>query len=85
MAEQAKENAGAENTAPKAEGKKTTKAEQAKENAGTTEKVYRFKSANKFLTCAGLGVQFIDGSATTTNVEVAKALVKIDGVELVEE
>ena len=53
MAEQAKENAGAENTAPKAEGKKTTKAEQAKENAGTTEKVYRFKSANKFLTCAG--------------------------------
>jgi hypothetical protein len=49
------------------------------------KKVYKFKSANKFLTCAGLKVQFINGTATTDNVEVAKALVKIDGVELVEE
>ena len=85
MAQQGKESAGAENTGPEGEGKKTTKAEQAKENAGTTEKVYRFKSANKCLTYAGLRVQFIDGSATTTNLEVAKALVKVDGVELVEE
>ena len=69
MAEQAKEN----------------KVGQAKVTKGTTEKVYRFKSANKFLTCAGLGVQFINGTASTTNLEVAKALAKVDGVELVEE
>lgn len=86
MAEQAKETKGAENTTPKAEEKKTTtKAEQAKETKGTKEKVYKFKSANKFLSCVGLGVQFINGTATTTNLEVAKALAKIDGVELVEE
>lgn len=48
-------------------------------------KVYKFKSANPFLTCAGLKVQFINGYATTEYLEVAKALVKIDGVELVEE
>ena len=60
-----------------------TKAEQAKK--ADTKKVYKFKSVNKFLSCAGLGVQFIDGTATTDNLAVAKALVKIDGVELVEE
>ena len=48
-------------------------------------KVYRFKSANKYLSCYALGVQFIDGKASTTNLAVAKALAKIDGVELVEE
>ena len=56
------------------------------EQANTAKggKVYNFKSANKFLTCASLGVQFIDGKASTDNLEVAKMLVKIDGVELVE-
>lgn len=76
MAEQAKET--------KTEEKKNTKAEQAKETKGTTEKVYKFKSANKFLSCVALGVQFVNGEATTINLEVAKALVKIDGVTLVE-
>ena len=49
------------------------------------KKVYKFTSANKFLTCAGLGVQFINGKASTDNLAVAKALVKIKGVELVED
>lgn len=48
-------------------------------------KVYRFISKSKFLTCAALGVQFINGKATTTNLEVAKELAKIDGVEIVED
>ena len=48
-------------------------------------KVYKFKSENAFLTVSALGVQFINGVATTTNLAVARALVKIDGVELVEE
>lgn len=49
------------------------------------EKVYHFTSENKYLSCYALGVQFIGGKASTTNLAVAKALVKIDGVELVEE
>ena len=48
-------------------------------------KVYHFTSSNKFLSCYALGIQFIDGKASTTNLEVAKALVKLEGVELVEE
>ena len=52
---------------------------------GTAEKVYTFKSANKFLSCVALGVQFINGTASTTNLAVARALAKIDGVERVEE
>lgn len=48
-------------------------------------KIYHFTSKKKFLTCAGLGIQFVNGKASTDNLEVAKALVKIDGVELVEE
>lgn len=59
------------------------KVEQTKKAA--TEKVYNFKSVNKFLSCMGLGVQFINGKASTTNLEVAKALTKIDGVELIED
>lgn len=65
-----------------AEQAKETKA---KETKGTTEKVYKFKSADKFLSCVALGVQFIDGIASTTNLTVARALAKIDGVTLVED
>jgi hypothetical protein len=64
-----------------AEQAKETKA---KETKGTTEKVYKFKSEDKFLSCVALGVQFINGTATTTNLAVARALAKIDGVTLVE-
>lgn len=65
-----------------AEQAKETKA---KETKGTAEKVYNFKSANKFLSCVALGVQFIDGKASTTDLGVARALAKIDGVTLVED
>ena len=65
-----------------AEQAKETKA---KETKGTTEKVYTFKSENKFLSCVALGVQFINGTASTTNLAVARALAKIDGVTLVED
>ena len=87
MAEQAKKAEGAtqaapEKTTPTNEEKKGTKA-QAKKAEGA--KVYNFTSKKKFLTCAGLGVQFMNGKASTTNLEVAKALVKIYGVELVED
>jgi hypothetical protein len=60
-------------------------AEKETKARGTTEKVYTFTSANKFLSCVALGVQFIAGTATTTNLEVARALAKIDGVTMVED
>ena len=66
-----------------AEAKETKQAK--KEEKKEEKKVYKFTSTNKFLTCAGLGVQFIDGKATTTSLAVAKALVNIAGVELVED
>ena len=53
--------------------------------AATDGKIYHFTSKKKFLTCAGLGVQFMNGKASTDNLEVARALAKIDGVELVED
>ena len=52
---------------------------------GKKAKVYKFTSANKYLSCFALGVQFIDGKASTTNLEVARKLAKIEGVTLVEE
>lgn len=48
------------------------------------EKVYNFTSSNKFLTVASLGVQFINGKASTKDLSVARALATIDGVERVE-
>jgi len=60
-------------------------AKETKQAKKEEKKVYKFTSTNKFLTCAGLGVQFIDGKATTTNLAVARALDKIAGVELVED
>jgi len=48
-------------------------------------KVYNFISANKFLTVTSLGVQFIDGKASVTDVAVARALATIDGVEHIED
>ena len=66
-------NAQAPETTPVGAGKKAK------------EKVYHFTSENKYLSCYALGVQFIDGKASTTNLAVAKALVNIAGVELVED
>ena len=60
-------------------------AEEKKTAKSAAEKVYKFKSANKYLSCVALGVQFINGTASTTNLAVARALAKIDGVTLVED
>lgn len=49
------------------------------------EKVYKFKSAQKFLSVSSLGVQFINGEATVKDLAVARALTTIEGVELVED
>ena len=74
---------------------KAKKAETKAENIETTakvekpkkaeDKVYKFTSENKYLSCVGLGVQFINGYASTTNLAVARALTKIKGVTLVED
>lgn len=64
--------------------KKTENTTKAQAKKGEEAKVYHFTSKKKFLTCAGLGIQFVNGKASTDKLEVAKALVKIDGVELVE-
>ena len=74
--------AAPENTPKNEEKKAATNKAQAKKAEGA--KVYNFTSKKKFLTCAGLGVQFMNGKASTDNLEVARALAKIDGVELVE-
>ena len=65
--------------------KEKAKETEGVETEGTTEKVYQFKSANPFLSCVALGVQFINGTASTTDLAVARALAKIDGVTLVED
>ncbi len=67
-----------------AESKTENKVTQKKAESKTENKVYNFISSNKFLTVASLGVQFIDGKASTDDLEVARALATIDGVELVE-
>lgn len=77
MAEKAKK---AETTAENVET--TVKTEKAKK---AEDKVYKFTSENKFLSCVSLGVQFINGTASTTNLAVARALTKIEGVTLVED
>ena len=66
------------------EGTQETTATTETAETTATAKVYKFQSANKFLTCTALGVQFINGKAETENLEVAKALAKIDGVTLIE-
>ena len=48
-------------------------------------KVYNFISENKYLTVTALGVQFMDGKASTTDLAVARALATIDGVERVKD
>ena len=47
--------------------------------------MYKFVSANKFLTCSSVGVQFINGKAETSSLEVAKVLATLSGVTLVED
>lgn len=72
--------------APANEKKEQEDEKKASQTAPEQEKkVYTFTSSNPFLSCVGLGVQFINGKASTTNLEVARVLATLDGVELVEE
>ena len=74
-------------------GKKATTpaVEEVKQEATETpaveevKQVYKFKSTNPYLTVGNLGIQFRNGVATTSNLEIAKALAKVGGVELVED
>lgn len=65
----------------------TPKAETAKGKGESKPKgkVYKFVSDNKFLTCSSVGVQFINGKAETSSLEVAKVLATLSGVTLVED
>lgn len=65
----------------------TPKAETAKGKGESKPKgkVYKFVSDNKFLTCISVGVQFINGKAETSSLEVAKVLATLSGVTLVED
>ena len=55
------------------------------EKKETKKKDYKLVSSNKYLTVGSLNVQFIKGIYVTSDAQVAKALMTIDGVELVEE
>lgn len=67
-------------------GKKETTEQQAPKQENKQEvKVYKFKSENPYLTVGSLGIQFRGGKAETSNLNIAKALAKVGGVELVEE
>lgn len=70
----------AEGTTPEA-----PKEDKKPEAPKAAKKVYKFVSDNKYLTCTALGVQFMNGKAETESLEVAKALVKINGVTMIEE
>jgi hypothetical protein len=75
------ETTGAESKAPVEAKTEPTKPVEAVKPV----KVYNFISANKFLTVTSLGVQFIDGKASVTDVAVARALATIDGVQHIED
>jgi hypothetical protein len=67
-------------------GKKVdTPVQEAVKQAPVQTKVYKFKSTNPYLTVTALGIQFREGKAETTNLNIAKALAKVGGVELVED
>lgn len=62
----------------------TTVQENPKKDTPVQAKVYKFKSENPYLTVANLGIQFREGKAETNNLEVAKALARVGGVERIE-
>ncbi len=74
---EAKKEAQAKSEAKKADAKPVEEVKPVK--------VYAFTSENKYLTVSSLGIQFVDGKATTTDLSVARALATIEGVNLVEE
>ena len=74
----------AQNT-PDTENQGVTPKEETPKAETPKGKVYKFVSDNKFLTCSSVGVQFINGKAETSSLEVAKVLATLSGVTLVED
>ena len=74
----------AQNT-PDTENQGATPKEETPKAETPKGKVYKFVSDNKVLTCSSVGVQFINGKAETSSLEVAKVLATLSGVTLVED
>lgn len=70
---------------PDTENQEATPKEETPKAETAKGKVYKFVSDNKFLTCSSVGVQFINGKAETSSLEVAKVLATLSGVTLVED
>lgn len=62
-----------------------TEEPKAEVKAEVKAKVYNLRSSNKYLTVSSLGVQFMAGKYSTTDPAVARALMGIDGVDLIED
>jgi len=65
--------------------KAAEKAIQATETPKAEATVYNLRSSNKYLTVSSLGVQFMAGKYSTTDPAVVRALVELDGVDLIED
>lgn len=74
----------AQNT-PDTENQGSTPKEETPKAETPKGKVYKVVSENKYLTCSSVGVQFINGKAETSSLEVAKVLATLSGVTLVED
>lgn len=77
--------AGTTKAAEKATQEPVQATEEIKVEAKAEAKVYNLRSSNKYLTVSSLGVQFMAGKYTTTDPAVARALLEIDDVELIED
>lgn len=69
----------------KAAKKATQEPVQATETPKAEATVYNLRSSNKYLTVSSLGVQFMAGKYSTTDPAVVRALVELDGVDLIED
>lgn len=77
--------AGTTKAAEKAAQEPVQATEETKVEAKAEAKVYNLRSSNKYLTVSSLGVQFMAGKYSTTDPAVARALLEIDDVELIED
>lgn len=77
--------AGTTKAAEKATQEPVQATEETKVKAKAEAKVYNLRSSNKYLTVSSLGVQFMAGKYSTTDPAVARALLEIDDVELIED
>lgn len=77
--------AGTTKAAEKATQEPVQVTEEPKVEAKAEAKVYNLRSSNKYLTVSSLGVQFMAGKYSTTDPAVVRALVELDGVDLIED